>query len=491
MRLRDICRISDIFCPERLGDTEITGVSADSRRVREGYAFVCLRGTRSDGNSHINDALLHGARVIVSERDDIVPDITVRVADAHAAIAKMMNALCGCPAERLKFIAVTGTNGKTSVSFILKHIFDTLNIPCELIGTLNSSSFSARRGLAESNFTTPDPEELYPMLQRIADAGIGTVVMEASSHALDQRRLEPIRFEVGVFTGLSEDHLDYHGTMERYYLSKLSLFGHCRLGVINADDIYGKRVLRDAKCRCISCSRQGRADHIATQAVCSADGISYVLGGRYGACSVESPLCGEFQIMNTLQAAAVAIELGLDPHKVAEAIGTVKGISGRLEALNIPRELGFSVYIDYAHTPDALERALRSVRSIRTTEGGRIITVFGCGGDRERQKRPLMGRIAMQGSDLCIITADNPRTEDPRRIIEDILEGTEGFEMPCVIPDRKNAIRFAIATARENDIILLAGKGHEKYQIDASGVHPFDEGEIVRTAIEKIYGRRK
>lgn len=488
MRLHDICRRCNIFCPEDLEDIEITGVSADSRRVCEGYAFVCVRGERHDGNSYIDEAMLHGARIVISERDDILPDLTLKVADARVVLARIANALCGFPTERLRFIAVTGTNGKTSVSFILKHIFDTLHIPCELIGTLNSSSFSAKRGLRAANFTTPDPEELYPMLRRIVDAGITTVIMEASSHALSQGRLEPIEFEVGVFTNLTEDHLDYHGTMEDYYSAKRTLFGRCGLGVINIDGEYGARLIGEIGCPAVSCSCGGAADYIATQVRCDGGGISYVLGTHSEGLLARTHLRGEFQVMNTLQAAAVAIELGLSADDVVGALETLGDIPGRLEAIPVPSELGFSVYTDYAHTPDALRRVLRSVRTI--ADGGRVVVVFGCGGDRERQKRSLMGGIAIRGSDACIITSDNPRSESPSRIIRDILSGIDDDEIPVVIPSRREAILFAIATARCGDVILLAGKGHEKYEICADGVSPFDEREVVCEAIEKIYGRR-
>ncbi len=489
MRLRDICGKCNIFCPDELGNTEITGISADSRRVREGYAFVCISGEKHDGNSYIDKAILHGARIIVSERDDIAPNITLKVDNARRTLAEMMNVLCGSPAERMKFIAVTGTNGKTSVSHILKHIFDTLHIPSELVGTLNSSSFSAKRPLGEANFTTPHPEELYPMLRRMADAGVELVIMEASSHALAQERLAPIKFEAGAFTNLSEDHLDYHGTMENYFAAKLSLFEKCKLGVINTDGEYGERMAREAECRTITCSTHKAADYTATQKRSGREGISYVLGTQTGGMLVSSRLCGEFQIANTMQAIAIATELGYDGQKVAETVKTVENIPGRLEALPIPEGCGFSVLVDYAHTPDALERALRSVRKM--TPSGRVIVLFGCGGDREREKRPKMCRIAEKYADLCIVTGDNPRSESPSRIIKDILSGAGEDALPNVIPDRKNAILFAIAIARVGDTVLLAGKGHENYEIRADGTYPLDEREIVRKTIEKLYGRRE
>lgn len=488
MTLRDICGKCNIFCPERLENIEITGISADSRRVREGYAFVCIRGEKHDGNSYIDKALLQGARVIVSERDDIARGITLKVDNARRALAEMMNALCGSPAERMKFIAVTGTNGKTSVSHILKHIFDTLHIPSELVGTLNSSSFSAKRGIGETNFTTPHPEELYPMLRRMADAGVELVIMEASSHALSQERLAPIKFEAGAFTNLTEDHLDYHGTMENYFSAKLSLFDKCKLGVINTDGDYGERMARKAKCRTVTCSMSHAADYTATQKSSGREGISYVLGTSTGGMLVSSRLCGEFQIANTMLAIAIALELGYDGQKVAEAVKTVENIPGRLEALPIPEDCGFSVLVDYAHTPDALEKALASVRKM--TPGGRVIAVFGCGGDREREKRPKMCEIAQKYADTCIVTDDNPRSESPGRIIKDILSGASESTFPNVIPDRKDAILFAIASARVGDTILLAGKGHENYEIRADGTYPLDEREIVRETIEKLYERR-
>ncbi len=490
MKLLDICQKIEITCPKHLESIEILGITSNSKRVREGYIFVCLDGTKSDGHRYINDALLHGACAVVIEKEQFACQCSVLVSDTRAALAKMMNVFCGEPTKKLKFIAVTGTNGKTSVSVMIKNIFDKANIPCEVIGTIHNSSFLEKNDDLTANFTTPDPEELYPMLQRISGDGIEAVVMEASSHALKLKKLEPIEFEIAVFTNLSEDHLDFHLTMEDYFKSKLTLFDKCKRGIINIDDEYGKLILKASSCAHSTCSIKRRANYSAVDIKHQGErGVKYTIKTFDKEFEIFSKIPGEISVINSMQAAACALEFGIDENIVRDAFKSFDGVKGRLEKIDFFEGWGFAAFIDYAHTPDALQKLLDTVNGFKKPNQ-RVVLLFGCGGDREKEKRKIMGGIASKNADFVIVTSDNPRSESPNVIINEILVGMKGASNIAVIPDRKNAIEYAIATAREGDIILLAGKGHENYEINASGRVPFDEREILYGLYKKYYERK-
>ncbi|MBQ9978342.1 MAG: UDP-N-acetylmuramoyl-L-alanyl-D-glutamate--2,6-diaminopimelate ligase [Clostridia bacterium] len=485
MRLYDICRGANIECPPHLADAEIEGITSDSRRVKRNYLFFCLSGMRDDGHRYIRAALERGAYAAVIEDKRYACDRSITVESTRASLARAMNVLCGEPTKKLKFIGVTGTNGKTSVSVMIKHIFDSSKKDCEIIGTLNCSSFSEKSDDFAKNFTTPDPEELYPMLRRISDAGIEWVVMEASSHALKLHKLEPIDFEIGIFTNLTEDHLDFHGDMEDYFKSKLCLFDKCKLGIINIDGDYGKRILQSAKCSAKTCSLTEKADYFAESiSYFGEHGTKYTIKTQAERINAFCRAPGAFSVMNSMQAIAAAIELGIDREDAERAIERFSGVRGRLERVPESDELGYDVFIDYAHTPDALEQLLIAVRNFKR-EGSRIILLFGCGGDREKEKRAKMGGIATELADITVITGDNPRSEDPQEIINDILQGIDKSKEYIVIQHRKNAIGYAMALAREGDVVLLAGKGHENYEINGRGRFHFDEREIIREIIDK------
>ena len=491
MKLLEICRKSDIKCPKHLENLEVDGISSRSREIKENYVFVCLNGTKADGHNYIDAAVLNGACAVVIENENFLCENAILVDSTRVALAKMMNAFCDEPTKDLRFIGVTGTNGKTSVAAMLKNIFDEIKHPSEVIGTLNCSSFRNVPSDSTANFTTPDPEELFPLLRRMRDGGVKTVIMEASSHALKLQKLAPINFEIGIFTNLSEDHLDFHTCMEDYFNSKLHLFEKCKLGIINIDDEYGKRINSLASCEIKTCSMEQDADYFAKK-------IEFLgeVGTRYeiqyqdelfeNFCKVP----GHFMIMNSMQACACALELKIDKNYIKNAFENFYGVKGRLEKSEIFEGWGFAVFIDYAHTPDALFKVLNTVNSFKESNQ-RTVLVFGCGGDRERQKRSKMGEIATDNADLVIITSDNPRSEKPNLIINDILSGIVDKRNFLVIPDRKMAIEYVIATARKGDIIILAGKGHENYEINALGKIHFDEREILRELYKKYYEKEK
>ena len=491
MKLLEICEKAGIKCPQYLEEIEVEGISSRSYEIKENYVFVCLNGTRVDGHSFIDAALLNGACAVVIENDNFLCDVSIKVDSTREALAKMMNAFCGEPAKQLRFIGITGTNGKTSVAAMLKNIFDEIDHPSEVIGTLNCSSFSLLNDDSTANFTTPDPEELYPMLCRMSDAGVKTVIMEASSHALKLQKLAPIEFEIGIFTNLTEDHLDFHLNMEDYYNSKLCLFHKCKLGIINVDDEYGKRIAKIEPCKIKTCSLLQKADYYSKNVELFGDsGIRYKVKAQDDAIEIFCRVPGKFSIMNSMQASACAHLLNIDKNDIEKSFKSFWGVKGRLEKSELFEGGGFAVFIDYAHTPDALSKLLETFNEIKKAEQ-RLVLVFGCGGDREKQKRSIMGEIATANADFVIITSDNPRSENPNLIINDILSRIVDKSNFAVIPDRRCAIESAIATARRGDIIVLAGKGHENYEINSFGRIPFDERAVLQEIYDKYYEKEK
>ena len=480
MKLRDICRKIGVECPPHLKQVDINGITSNSKRVKKGNLFVCIKGKNNDGHHHIDEAIINGASAVLIENNAFSSDKTLLVESTRSSLAMAMNAYCGEPTKKLRFIGITGTNGKTSISVMIKNIFDTLQIPCEIIGTLNCSSFSEKNDDSQAKFTTPDPEQLYPMLFRMSEAGIKYVVMEVSSHALAQRRVEPIEFEIGVFTNLTEDHLDFHHDMEDYFKSKLLLFERSKLGIINIDDEYGKRICDITNCKIKTCSISQSTYYVATDINNLGNGgYLYTIVHPKGNVDIECKIPGTFSIMNSMQASAVALELDIDKSYIEQSFKALEGVKGRLEKIDLFGDLGIDVYIDYAHTPDALEKLLKTAASLKKSDG-RLIALFGCGGDREKEKRSKMGKIAFNNADFVIITSDNPRSENPNKIINDILVDSIDEKNFAIIPNRKLAIEYAISIAKRHDIVLLAGKGHENYEIDSSGKHYFSEKDIVR-----------
>ncbi len=490
MKVSELFGKAGIDYPRNAANIEITEIVTDSRRVREGCAFICINGLHSDGHRFIGEAISAGAKVIVAEQ---VHDVgvggaaTIYVENTRRAAALLYNVWYGSPTDGMRLVAVTGTNGKTSVSFILKRIFEAAGYRAGLIGTVRccvgDREVCAHGGNPLANMTTPDPAELFAILSQMRDGGAEFVFIEATSHALALSKLDALRFDTAIFTNLTRDHLDFHGDMDSYFSAKAKLFLLSRRAVINLDDAYGERFIEAAKgCETYTVSTKVKADFSAEDIrFLGAEGSEYRLCHGGELTDMRVCLAGGFSVNNTLIASAVAMLYGIPTETVTRAVSEIRGIDGRIEKVEVGDGSDLSVFIDYAHTPDALENLLRTARGIRRT-GQRIVLLFGCGGDRDRGKRREMAHIASRLADFVIVTSDNSRSESPERIISDILGGIDKEKEFVVIRDRAAAIEYAVCNSRKGDIILLAGKGHERYEIDSEGRHAFDEREIVREA---------
>jgi UDP-N-acetylmuramoyl-L-alanyl-D-glutamate--2,6-diaminopimelate ligase len=453
---------------------EVAGISDDSRKTERGDLFIAVRGWNSDGHDFLDAAARRGAAVAVVEdaARTSLPALIVREGRRAAAIAA--GTAYGNPAATLRLLGVTGTNGKTTTTSIMRHLFDDGDGSSASIGTLGVLVGSEGQGMpGGSGLTTPGPVELQRILRELADRGVRTVAMEVSSHSLDQRRVDGLEFDVTVFTNLTRDHLDYHGTMEKYLEAKARLIGYLKpngTAVVNADASEWKSL--PLRSRSMTFGVRAPADIRAENIRFTPEGSEWQLVTPRGSAQVSLPLIGDVNVENALAAAGSAVALGRDALAIADRLRSVPQVAGRLEIISTRP----TVLRDYAHTPDALERTLRTARAFTR---GKLILVFGAGGDRDRGKRPLMGEIAERGADCAIVTSDNPRTEDPDAIIDDIEAGMRGSRHQRVT-DRLSAIQRAIDMAEEGDIVVLAGKGHETYQIRGTTSYPFDEKEIVR-----------
>ena len=459
----------------------ISDLVDDSRRVQPGCGVVAVRGHAQDGHDWIDAAQESGAVLAIVEdaSRSALPCIVVR--DGRRAAAVAAAAFHQWPARELTMVGVTGTNGKTTTVGLLRHLLDTPTRTAASIGTLGVLLGGSGESLPGGDgLTTPGPVELQRLLRRLADHGVRTIAMEVSSHSLDQRRVDGITFAAAVFTNLTRDHLDYHGTMNAYHTAKSRLIGLLSrdgVALVNADDAAWRTLPRATQQRTFGLDTTAGVS--ARDVVFTAHGSRFLLVAPTGAASVTLPLIGDFNVSNALGAAAAALALGVSLSDVAAKLATSPQVPGRLELLRT----GPTVLRDYAHTPDALERALRALRPFVVTApdapvSSRLIVVFGCGGDRDRGKRPEMGRIAESLADVVILTSDNPRTENAERILDDIEAGMTGRDH-LRIEDRRAAIAHALAVATTHDIVLLAGKGHETYQIRGTTSYPFDEREIV------------
>jgi UDP-N-acetylmuramoyl-L-alanyl-D-glutamate--2,6-diaminopimelate ligase len=461
---------------------EITAVTDDSRRVVPGALFLAVRGATTDGHNYLKDAEAAGATAAVVEVEGRTTLPVIRVNDGRAAAAIAAAAFHGWAATSLRLLAVTGTSGKSTTVAMLRHMFDEPPGSSASIGTLGVLRGSAGAPLADiGGLTTPGPIELQRVLRALVDAGIKTVATEVSSHALDQKRVGTVLFDAAVFTNLSHEHLDYHGTMAAYLAAKASLTRMLTpngAAIVNADDPAWRDLPPTP--RRISFGMHLAADVSARGATFAPTGSRWTLVTPDGEADVTLPLLGDFNVMNALGAAATAWALGVPLATIAERLESVQQVPGRLERIwSHP-----TVLRDYAHKPDALERALDAVRPF-VPAGKRIITVVGCGGDRDRAKRPVMGGIAQAKSDLVIITSDNPRTEDPERILDEMAAGMTNGKPYERIEDRRAAIARALDVAAPDDVVVLAGKGHETYQIRGTTKFPFDESEIVAELASK------
>ena len=478
MKLCDL--LSGIEIEECCADLqqEITGVSYDSRKTAQGDLFVAMRGYAADGHAFIPMAAEKGAVCVLCEQAPETDIPWIRVSSGRRALAMLSANWFSHPASEMTMIGVTGTNGKTTTTYLLKEILEqAAGAKVGLIGT-NQNMIGEK--VIETERTTPESFELQKLFRQMSDEGCTHVVMEVSSHALYLDRVYGIPFAVGIFTNLTQDHLDFHKTMENYCDAKALLFGMCKTGVINADDPWHERLVRDATCRVFSYGRGEGADLQARNVRLSAEGIAFEAVSRKESAEISVGIPGEFMVYNTLDVLGAALALGISLEKSGEVLRHSAHVKGRVEV--VPTGTEYTMLIDYAHTPDAVENVLRSVRGFAK---GRVIALFGCGGDRDKTKRPKMGAIAAELSDLVIVTSDNPRTEDPKAIIQDILAGMYRSQTPhIVVENRVEAIHYAMDHAEKDDVIVLMGKGHETYQIIGTEKHHLDEREIIAAHLQ-------
>ncbi|MEZ5304045.1 MAG: UDP-N-acetylmuramoyl-L-alanyl-D-glutamate--2,6-diaminopimelate ligase [Verrucomicrobiales bacterium] len=477
--------------PEVFGslDTEMGGLAYDSRRVGPGSLFFALRGAESDGSLFIPAAVEAGAGAVVSE---ILPPAEhsvpwVRVGDARKALADAAAVFYGHPSKALKVAGVTGTNGKTTVGFLIQHLFEAALQPCGLLGTVRYDLGGEKP--AKADRTTPESCDIQAMLAEMRANELRAAAMEVSSHGLPQHRVRGVQFDAAVFTNLTQDHLDYHGGMDAYFDAKALLFEQLAdqvargekkpVGVINSDDAYGKKLLKrfDGRLPMLRYGMGMGADFQAGKPRYDFHGTQFPLEAKGRQFLVRLPLIGAFNVYNALAALVAANAMGLNLREAIQNLGRAPQVPGRLESVSGNRP--FKVFVDYAHTPDALVNVLNALRALNPE---RLITVFGCGGNRDRAKRPLMGRAADSLSDFCLLTSDNPRKEDPQTILDDTAKGMRSGRFKAIL-DRREAIEVAIGLAQPGDIILIAGKGHEDYQEFADGRVPFDDRRVARAAL--------
>lgn len=469
-------------------DMEITGICSHAGSAAAGFLFVALRGLKSDGACFAAEAAARGAVFGVAERP-LAGLPTLVVPDARAALAKLWDAWYGHPADKMTLVGITGTNGKTSTAFMLAAILRRAGHCTAVIGTVSTDAagdplvLPAEDPLA--NMTTPDPAQLYAHLARLRDAGVTHAVMEVTSHALFFRKVAPLRFARAVFTNLTSEHLDLHGDMTSYFAAKRVLFAQSSQGIVSLFCPYGQMLADSLDIPFLTVGR-GNVTEVRAD---GAQGVGFTLNTDGGALPLTLPVPGDFSVENAALAAMTALSLGVSGADVACALAGFAGVPGRMERV-AENPLDISVFIDYAHTPDALEKLLLSVRRFRRVSQ-RVILVFGCGGDRDRSKRAKMGQIATRLSDLTVVTSDNPRGESPAAIIAEIVRGMNKEKAYTIITDRAAAIAYAIDAAESGDIVLLAGKGHERYEIRGNMRLPFDERAIAEACMrQKLAGGR-
>ncbi len=498
MKLADLMKYTEVLACGGGNKNEITDIIYDSREAKPGSLFVAVPGFKVDGHKFITDALKRGASAVLIQdeayRSEDYP--WVLVADTRKAMADLSSAFYGFPSREMNVIGVTGTNGKTTTTNLIRTILADAGEKVGLIGTIHNR---IGEEIIPVHHTTPEAPDLQKLFREMLDRGVRYVVMEVSSHALDLHRVRGTEFDVAVFTNLTQDHLDFHGTMEKYLEAKGKLFSGLgvkawkerrKFAIINQDDPQAGFLMEMSRTPVITYGVKTPADVVAEEVKVSARGVSFMLRYTDQRLPVQLNLTGVFNVYNSLAAIAVGLVEGIPIAQIISSLEKISGIPGRFETVDEGQN--FTVIVDYSHTPDSLENCLRTAREFAE---GRIITVFGCGGDRDKTKRPIMGEVAARLSDLCIITSDNPRTEDPQAIIDDIVPGilkvVKAGEF-LEIPDRREAIYRAIAEAQEKDIIIIAGKGHEDYQIIGKEVFPFDDRLVAREALRaKGWGAKK
>ena len=479
MKLAELLRDIEVVESHASPELEIADVAYDSRQVTKGAAFVAIRGFESDGHKYIPQAAEKGASCVICEEKPALDVPYVVVRDSRLALAMASKNFFGDPGGEMVMLGVTGTNGKTTTTYLIKHLLEQKK--GATVGLIGTNGNMIGSDFLPTERTTPESYELQKLLREMADAGCTHVIMEVSSHSLVLHRVAGLHFAVGIFTNLTQDHLDFHKTMAEYARAKSLLFDMCDRAVINLDDEWSEYMLEHCSCPALTFSEGERGGLTAHDIELASSGVSFTAGYE-GRCErVRLGIPGLFSVYNALGVMGCGLSLGIDLADCADSLASAKGVKGRVEV--VPTDRDYTILIDYAHTPDALENVLKSMR--RVTKG-RLVALFGCGGDRDRTKRPIMGRIAAENADFVVVTSDNPRTEDPEAIIADIVAGMEGSSTPReVITGRPEAIEWAIEHHQPGDVIVLAGKGHEDYQIVGHEKHHMDEREIVADILKK------
>ena len=488
----ELCKtIKGIYNIEGNPEKQIAGISADSRTVKAGYLFVCIPGAHVDGSEYAVQAVEKGAcAILASKHLELPAQVTqITVPDIHAAMEDMVPFFYDYPGKKMRMIGVTGTNGKTTTTHIIAHILRSAGYHVGVIGTIHALIDDEELPIHN---TTPDVVELQQFLALMCDRGITHVVMEVSSHALAMNRVAGCEYDTAVFTNLTQDHLDYHKTFDNYFAAKAKLFQSLsgsdlvkenKTAIINIDDPYGQKMLTMCSCKVLTYGVEKDADLKGANLKVGLKGSSFDVAGPFGNVSLQMKLTGLFNVYNTLAAIGAAHAEGVSTEIIDKAIQEFQAVAGRFELVEAGQD--FAVVVDYSHTPDSLEKALTTARAMKPK---RIIAVFGCGGDRDRTKRPIMGKIAAENADIPIVTSDNPRSENPDAIVAEVEEGVkQGLKQGQqheVIVDRRSAINRAIELAQTGDIVVIAGKGHETYQILNTGTIHFDDREVAREAIK-------
>lgn len=452
----------------------------DSRIKTDKGLFIAVKGFDKDGHEFIDSAINNGAKTIVLEDEMTLPDTitVVQVKDTRQVMAQIATNRYQNPSEAFNIVGVTGTNGKTSITYLLGCILETYERKIGIIGTIENRIGET---ILQAQRTTPEALELQKLFAKMRDEQVTECLMEVSSHALDLYRVKGTTFKVGIFTNLTQDHLDFHKTMENYARAKAKLFRQCEIGIINVDSEYSTVMLENHTCKVVTYGIDCQADYKASNIEICATGVTYQLQTPEGSYEIKIPIPGKFTVYNTMAVIATARSLNIPMKVIIEALKQVKGVPGRVQGISSIK--GYSVLVDYAHTPDGLENVLETIKQFAK---GRIITVFGCGGDRDNTKRPIMGEIAAKYSDEVMITSDNPRSENPAKILNQIEEGVKKYTTPYQkIEDRKEAIHHALTKANCEDVILVAGKGHENYQILADRIIHFDDMEVVKAFMQE------
>ena len=480
MLLSELIKDQDVRLVNFTTDFDVKRIEYDSRRVKPGEVFSCVVGTFMDGHNFAESAVKNGASALITERELPLPVPQIIAKNSRRAMAELAMKLYDYPAKQLRVIGVTGTNGKTTTTYMIKTVAEKCGLKVGLIGTIRNIIGDR---VISTQRTTPESTELQEIMRMMADEGVDLVVMEVSSHSLDQERVYGIDFEIGGFTNLTQDHLDYHKTFENYLAAKRKLFERSGFAVVNADDPHSEKLLEGLDIPRMTYAVREPADIYANDIEICVRDVEFDMTCPEGTAHIAVPIPGLFNVFNAMLAAGICLKLGFPLDKIAEGLADVSGVTGRMESL--PTEgFPFSVILDFAHTPDGLINLLTSVREFAK---GRVVSVFGCGGDRDHAKRPIMGEAAGRYSDFCVVTSDNPRSEDPMSIIGNVLDGVNKTAVEyVVIQNRREAIKYALTHARPDDVIVLAGKGHETYQEIKGIKYPFDEKVVVAELLDEM-----